>query len=67
MLIIKGICLLLSYLPASHTTVRAVSHTAVPIFGYHSRYSPIKMAHPAFISLPLFIALIKIELLATHQ
>ena len=31
MLIIKGICLLLSHPPTSHTTVRAVRHTAVPI------------------------------------
>ena len=33
MLIVKGICLLLSHLPTSHTTVRAVPHTAVPILG----------------------------------
>ena len=33
MLIIKGICLLFSHLPASHTTVHAVPHTAVPILG----------------------------------
>ena len=33
MLIIKGICLLFSHLPTSHTTVRAVPHTAVPIWG----------------------------------
>ena len=32
MLIIKGICLLLSCLPTSHTTVRAVRHTAVSRF-----------------------------------
>ena len=31
MLITKGICLLFSHLPTSHTTVRAVPHTAVPI------------------------------------
>ena len=33
MLIVKGNCLLLSHLPTSHTTVRAVPHTAVPILG----------------------------------
>ena len=32
MLIIKGICLLLSHLPTSHTTVHAVPHTAVSGF-----------------------------------
>ena len=32
MLIIKGICLLFSHLPTSHTTVRAVPHTAVSCF-----------------------------------
>ena len=32
MLIIKGYCLLLSHLPASHATVRAVRHTAVSCF-----------------------------------
>ena len=32
MLIIKGICLLFSHLPTSHTTVRAVPHTAVSRF-----------------------------------
>ena len=32
MLIIKGICLLLSHLPTSHTTVQAVPHTAVSRF-----------------------------------
>ena len=32
MLIIKGICLLLSHLPTSHTTVQAVPHTAVSCF-----------------------------------
>ncbi len=30
---IKGICLLFSHLPTSHTTIRAVLHTAVPILG----------------------------------
>ena len=37
MLFIKGIYLLLSHLPTSHTTVRAVRHTAVSCF-YTSRY-----------------------------
>ena len=32
MLIIKGICLLFSHLPTSHTTVHAVPHTAVSCF-----------------------------------
>ena len=32
MLFIKGIYLLLSHLPTSHTTVRAVRHTAVSCF-----------------------------------
>ena len=32
MLFIKGIYLLLSHLPTSHTTVRAVRHTAVSYF-----------------------------------
>ena len=32
MLIIKGIFLLLSHLPTSHTTVQAVPHTAVSRF-----------------------------------
>ena len=32
MLIIKGIYLLFSHLPTSHTTVRAVPHTAVSCF-----------------------------------
>jgi len=32
MLIIKGIHLLFSHLPTSHTTVRAVPHTAVSCF-----------------------------------
>ena len=36
MLFIKGIYLLLSHLPTSHTTVRAVRHTAVSCF-YTSR------------------------------
>ena len=31
MLLIRGIYLLLSHSPTSHTTVRAVPHTAVPI------------------------------------
>ncbi len=30
--LIKGICLLFSHLPTSHTTVRAVPHTAVSCF-----------------------------------
>ena len=30
--------------PTSHTTVRAVPHTAVPIFGCHSMYEPISVA-----------------------
>ena len=33
MLIVKGNYLLLSHLPTSHTTVRAVPHTEVPILG----------------------------------
>ena len=32
MLLIRGIYLLLLHLPTSHTTVRAVPHTAVPRF-----------------------------------
>ena len=36
--LITGVYLLLSCLPTSHTTVHAVPHTAVPIFGFHSRY-----------------------------
>ena len=40
MLIIKGICLLLSHLPTSHTTVQAVPHTAVLNAGAFSRNIP---------------------------
>ena len=47
MLIIKGICLLFSHLPTSHTTVRAVPHTAVPILG------AIRDIHPIFSLLTL--------------
>ena len=53
--------------PTSHTTVRAVPHTAVPIFGYHSRYDPIKVAYPAERSLLLSIALFRIGLSAIRQ
>ena len=46
MLIIKGICLLLSHLPTSHTTVQAVPHTAVSRFRI-SRCVAICFSHPS--------------------
>ena len=43
MLVIKGSYLLLSHLPTSHTTVRAVRHTAVPILGAIRDTTPLKL------------------------
>jgi len=49
------------------TTVHAVRHTAVPIFGCHLRYEPIKVEYPAFRRLSLFIATFSIGLSAIRQ
>ena len=38
MLIIKGICLLLSHLPTSYTIVRAVRLTAITLFVYSTLF-----------------------------